>query len=354
MAGDSNSESGVTVTLYVRCPSNGTKFAVEARLEGNVEMLKSVIEEKCEIESWEQSLIFKGRVLENNQTLQSYGLEAEDTVHLARGYVPGCGRSPPRVNGVIPLQHTPSMLGPTAHIIQNMHDCDPQFREMIENRDFHRLCGKPNTIGQWMTQGLCTFSGLDRDAGLTVGASVTPEELFATIRPELVELGFFNVRLVVESSHAKFDDVKTSLVDSVESFKSVLEPIFEIPAGRQCLIYEGRILEDDHTLLSYGLTGGHNVYLIVLDGPLRNQAANPNPRTANRRTALGGAGSSPAHIIQGMYDSDPFFRQMMKSPALFRQFCSGSSSSSSMTEEEMMTIHLSLLSGLGQEQTRGG
>ncbi|XP_071725401.1 ubiquitin domain-containing protein DSK2b-like [Rutidosis leptorrhynchoides] len=95
MAGDSNSENNgdTTTTLYVRCPSNGTKFAVEARLEATVKSLKSVIEDKCEIPSWEQSLIFRGRVLKNKQSLQSYGIKAEDTVHLARGYVPGCARS---------------------------------------------------------------------------------------------------------------------------------------------------------------------------------------------------------------------------------------------------------------------
>ncbi|XP_071696760.1 ubiquitin-like domain-containing protein [Rutidosis leptorrhynchoides] len=322
MAGDSNSEIGDVVTLYVRCPSNGTKFAVQARLKASVELLKSVIEQKCEISALEQSLIFKGRVLNNNQTLQSYGLEAEHTVHLARGYVPGCGRSPPRVNGGVPIQHTPSMLGPTAHLIENMHDSDPQFSEMMQNPDFNRLLPSPMTMEQLMTLNLCTFSGLDRDAGRTGGA-VTPAELYAaTIRAELQELGFFDVTVDVESSNARFA-VQTSLEASVESFKSVLEPRFEIPAGRQCLIYQGHILEDGRTLLSYGLKAEDTVYLIVLEGPPQNPPA--KRRTTGARTST----SSPAYILQGMYDSDPLFREMMKSPALFRKF----SSPTGMTEE---------------------
>ncbi|XP_071725965.1 uncharacterized protein [Rutidosis leptorrhynchoides] len=194
---------------------------------------------------------------------------------------------------------------------------------------------------------------LTGDSSNTGGATVmTPEELYAALLPELKEKGIFNVFVHVQSSQAEFD-IKTDLYASVESFKSLVEDKFEIPTARQCLIYNGSIMEDNRTLESYGVGGGQNVYLIVLGGPFRNQAANP-PRTANHRIARLAeyslhSGASPAHIIQGMYDSDPFYREMMKSPALFRRFCSPTP----MTEEEMLEIHLSLASGVRQQQTTG-
>ncbi|XP_071696780.1 uncharacterized protein [Rutidosis leptorrhynchoides] len=179
----------------------------------------------------------------------------------------------------------------------------------------------------------------------------TPEELFAALLPELREKGVFDMTVNVQSSKQKFA-VKTSWYSSVESFKLLVEEKFKIPVVRQCLIYEGRILEDNRTLASYGLVAGKNVHLIVLGGPFQDQEA--NPRTANHRIARLAeyslhSGASPAHIIQSMYDSDPFYREMMKSPALFRRFCSGTP----MTEEEMLAIHLSLQWGVRQQQSTG-
>lgn len=46
--------------------------------------------------------------------------------------------------------------------------------------------------------------------------------------------------------------VRTSLESTVESFKALVAQNCEVPANQQRLIYKGRILKDDHTLLSYG------------------------------------------------------------------------------------------------------
>ncbi|KAF5798513.1 putative Ubiquitin-like domain, Heat shock chaperonin-binding, UBA-like superfamily, ubiquilin [Helianthus annuus] len=75
------------VTVNIRC-SNGTKFTVQASLESSVESFKSVVEQKCDIPSAQQRLIYKGRILKDDQTLKSYGMEADHTVHLVRGFVP--------------------------------------------------------------------------------------------------------------------------------------------------------------------------------------------------------------------------------------------------------------------------
>ncbi|KAL2241115.1 UNVERIFIED_CONTAM: Ubiquitin domain-containing protein DSK2b [Sesamum indicum] len=83
--GDSCNAVTEEVTVNIRC-SNGSKFAVQVKLNSKVEFFKSILAEKCEIPLQQQRLIYKGRILKDDQTLQSYGLEADHTVHLVRGF----------------------------------------------------------------------------------------------------------------------------------------------------------------------------------------------------------------------------------------------------------------------------
>ncbi|KAL2234861.1 ubiquitin domain-containing protein DSK2b isoform X1 [Sesamum indicum] len=80
--GDSSNEEE---TVNIRC-SYGSEFAVQVKLDSTVEFFKSIVAQKCEIPPQRQRLIYKGRILKDDQTLQSYGLEADHTVHLIRGF----------------------------------------------------------------------------------------------------------------------------------------------------------------------------------------------------------------------------------------------------------------------------
>ncbi|XP_022858420.1 ubiquitin domain-containing protein DSK2a-like isoform X2 [Olea europaea var. sylvestris] len=86
--GDSNENAGSKggeVVVNVRC-SNGSEFSVHVNLDSTVESFKSILAQNCEIPPQQQRLIYKGRILKDDQTLQRYGLEAEHTVHLVRGF----------------------------------------------------------------------------------------------------------------------------------------------------------------------------------------------------------------------------------------------------------------------------
>uniref|UniRef100_A0A0D6QX22 Ubiquitin-like domain-containing protein n=1 Tax=Araucaria cunninghamii TaxID=56994 RepID=A0A0D6QX22_ARACU len=74
-------------TIHIRC-SNGSKFSVEAELVATVAAFKVLLAEKCEIPAEQQRLIYKGRILKDENTLQSYGLQSDHTVHLVRGSPP--------------------------------------------------------------------------------------------------------------------------------------------------------------------------------------------------------------------------------------------------------------------------
>ncbi|KAK7367210.1 hypothetical protein VNO80_09219 [Phaseolus coccineus] len=75
------------VNINIRC-SNGSKFSVQISLDSLVRSFKDVVARNCDIPADQQRLIYKGRILKDDQTLQSYGLEADHTVHLVRGFAP--------------------------------------------------------------------------------------------------------------------------------------------------------------------------------------------------------------------------------------------------------------------------
>ncbi|XP_024391182.1 ubiquitin domain-containing protein DSK2a isoform X1 [Physcomitrium patens] len=87
VAGADSSQGGSSsdvVVVHVRS-SNGNKFTVEVNLGATVLALKGLLVEKSEIPADHQRLIYKGRVLKDEQTLSSYGLQSDHTVHLVRG-----------------------------------------------------------------------------------------------------------------------------------------------------------------------------------------------------------------------------------------------------------------------------
>ncbi|XWS33947.1 hypothetical protein CRYUN_Cryun22dG0126500 [Craigia yunnanensis] len=84
---DSQTDTGDGVTINIRC-SNGSKFSVQINMDSSVDSFKAVLARKCDIPVDQQRLIYKGRILKDDQTLKSYGLEADHTVHLVRGFAP--------------------------------------------------------------------------------------------------------------------------------------------------------------------------------------------------------------------------------------------------------------------------
>lgn len=70
--------------IHIRC-TNGSKFSVETDLEAKVGAFKVLLAEKCDIPADQQRLIYKGRILKDDNSLHSYGLQSDHTVHLVRG-----------------------------------------------------------------------------------------------------------------------------------------------------------------------------------------------------------------------------------------------------------------------------
>ncbi|KAJ8512376.1 hypothetical protein OPV22_002810 [Ensete ventricosum] len=90
MADDGDSDDGSwppTATVHIRC-SNGSKFSVKTAVDATVEAFKAVVAGSCDVAVEQQRLIYKGRVLKDDETLASYGVESDHTIHLIRGSAP--------------------------------------------------------------------------------------------------------------------------------------------------------------------------------------------------------------------------------------------------------------------------
>ncbi|XP_062209754.1 ubiquitin domain-containing protein DSK2a-like isoform X1 [Phragmites australis] len=84
-------------TLHIRC-TNGSKFAVRADLDATVGAFKAIVAENCDVPPQQQRLIYKGRILKDEQTLASCGVETDHTIHMVRGAVPPPASTAPAAN----------------------------------------------------------------------------------------------------------------------------------------------------------------------------------------------------------------------------------------------------------------
>lgn len=72
------------ITLTIRL-SNADKTTVEIDVSSTVLVLKQKIEAKLNVAADRQRLIYKGRVLKDDVTLEFYGIQHEHTVHMVKG-----------------------------------------------------------------------------------------------------------------------------------------------------------------------------------------------------------------------------------------------------------------------------
>lgn len=69
---ENNATGDQKVIINVRC-SNGSKFTVQVALDSSVGSFKSTLAQHSDIPAEQQRLIYKGRILKDEQTLTSYG-----------------------------------------------------------------------------------------------------------------------------------------------------------------------------------------------------------------------------------------------------------------------------------------
>ena len=62
-----------SIKIHVKPTAGGDKFSVEIETSASVRELKEAVAGKCTISADEQRLIYKGQVLKDERTVDSYG-----------------------------------------------------------------------------------------------------------------------------------------------------------------------------------------------------------------------------------------------------------------------------------------
>ncbi|GKE84779.1 ubiquitin domain-containing protein DSK2a-like protein [Tanacetum coccineum] len=62
---------GGEINLNIRC-SNGNKFSIRSSVRSSVVDFKDLLAQNCDVPANQQRLIYKGRILKDDQTLDSY------------------------------------------------------------------------------------------------------------------------------------------------------------------------------------------------------------------------------------------------------------------------------------------
>ncbi|KAJ1296415.1 hypothetical protein BS78_01G298700 [Paspalum vaginatum] len=110
VSGEAAAGAGAGATLHIRC-ANGSKFTVRADLGATVGAFKEVVAGSCDVPAPQQRLIYKGRILKDEQTLESYGVETDHTIHLVRGVAPPAASGAP-ATAASPLASSTPSSGP--------------------------------------------------------------------------------------------------------------------------------------------------------------------------------------------------------------------------------------------------
>ncbi|XP_071706468.1 ubiquitin domain-containing protein DSK2b-like [Rutidosis leptorrhynchoides] len=400
----SNSDTCEAVTVNVRC-SNGTKFSVQAILDASVETFKSVLEQNCDIPAAQQRLIYKGRILKDDQTLKSYGLEAEDTVHLVRRFVPATSTptdgAPASANATTPVAGQVGSVGtgvdtspfsglglgglggmfgpglPEFEQMQQQLTQNPNMMQEIMNLPLvQNVLNNPDVMLNMMMNNPQMRDIIDRNPELghmLNDPAILRQSMEAARNPELMREMMRNTDRAmsnIESSPEGFNMLRRMYENVQEPFlnaatmggSDVGNDLNSNPfAG---FMGDGLGVPPQNQAANPTTTGAETTN----DSPAPNTNPLPNPWAASsgaanatntaatnptgfgRSQPVGGLGGLGVPGIEGLFggatpDLNSMSQFMMQNPDFIRQLTSPE------TMQQLMTLQQSLFSGLGQPQT---
>ncbi|CAN6918082.1 unnamed protein product [Brassica oleracea] len=365
---------GEVVPVNVRC-TNGSKFIVRTSLESTVESFKALVAQNCEVPANQQRLIYKGRILKDDHTLLSYGLQADHALHMVRGSAPpGSQTTAPSVTrGVASNTGGESLFGynplasglfgaaglPDLERAQQQLAQNPNMvRDMMNAPAIQNIMNNPELMRTLIMSNPQMRELVDRNPELghiLNDPSVLRQSLEAARNPELMrEMTRSTDRAMsnIEATPEGFNMLR-------RMYENVQEPLMNATtmSGNA-----GNNVDASNSLMTTNAeTGTGN------DVPNTNPLPNPwgaagGQTTTSGRTNSGGdtrapglgglgmlggdpmVGATPDIMslnpqLQSLMDSSPQVREMMQNPEFLRML------SSPETMQQMMSLQQSLLSG---------
>lgn len=89
------------ITVNIKC-SNADKASITIERSATIEVMKVKIEECLSVAAAQQRLIYKGRVLKDDLTVEHYDIQDGHTVHMVKGAAPAAAGAPSSQSTVAP------------------------------------------------------------------------------------------------------------------------------------------------------------------------------------------------------------------------------------------------------------
>ncbi|CAF1981276.1 unnamed protein product [Rotaria magnacalcarata] len=217
----------------------GVVFIYELEPSDTVEYIKAKIEHDISIASGEQKLIWAGKTLHNDQTLSYYNIQKGTTIYFLIG-----------ASGCVPFH----VKLPSEKNIELM--ISPMFTTVEEVKSvIGRLAGFP------LYQQRLVFEGklLENRRNLSDYNIDFDNTVF------LFHLGPGSIQIFIEIPTVKTLTLQADPSDTIKSIKRNIKDIEHIRTEDQRLVFDGRQLEDDKTLLDYSIQHGSKLHLFIPD-----------------------------------------------------------------------------------------
>eukprot|EP00803_Ostreobium_quekettii_P002570 evm.model.scf_1213.6 EVM.evm.TU.scf_1213.6 scf_1213:34076-41018(-) len=168
------------ITIVVKPAAGGDKVSVTTGLGATVAELKEEVGKKCGVPAAEQRLIYKGQILRDERTIESYGVGDEHVLHMVRKHpqpTGGSGAASQAAAAAAPTSSPPlgSLFGlgagaPTAQqagemfnnpfmqsllsnpeFLQNLLRSNPAIREIIDrNPELAHVLNNPEVLREYL------------------------------------------------------------------------------------------------------------------------------------------------------------------------------------------------------------
>lgn len=129
-----------SINLNIKC-SNADRAEVTSPSNCTIAQLKVIVEAKCNIPALQQRLIYKGKVLKDELTLESYDIKNDDVIHLVKGVippgsVPAPNSTPSAINPSFSTPPSSTNINPIQNIMNNMNggmNVNSMQQQMMQN-----------------------------------------------------------------------------------------------------------------------------------------------------------------------------------------------------------------------------